>query len=39
MAEALVGEVAGVSVREHCDRGERPSCCFEIVPAGDSAQT
>ena len=39
MAEALVGEVAGVSVREHCDRGERPRCCFEVASAGDTAQT
>jgi predicted ArsR family transcriptional regulator len=39
MAEALVGEVAGVSVREHCDRGERPRCCFEVAAAGDTAQT
>ena len=39
MAEALVGEVAGMSVREHCDRGERPRCCFEIASAGATAQT
>jgi predicted ArsR family transcriptional regulator len=39
MAEALVAEVAGVSVREHCDRGERPRCCFEIASTGDTAQT
>ena len=39
MAEALVGEVGGVSVREHCDRGERPRCFFEIATAGDTAQT
>ncbi|HZC83420.1 MAG TPA: ArsR family transcriptional regulator [Rubrobacter sp.] len=39
MAEALVGEVAGVSVQEYCDRGERPRCCFEIASAGDTAQT
>ncbi len=39
MAEALVAEVAGVSVREHCDRGERPRCCFEVASAGDTAQT
>src|SRR5687767_14740237 len=39
MAEALVAEVAGVSVREHCDRGERPRCCFEIASASDTAQT
>jgi predicted ArsR family transcriptional regulator len=38
MAEALVAEVAGVSVQEHCDRGERPRCCFEIASAGDAAQ-
>jgi len=39
MAEALVAEVAGVPVHEHCDRGERPRCCFEIASAGDTAQT
>jgi predicted ArsR family transcriptional regulator len=39
MAEALVAEVAGVSVHEHCDRGERPRCCFEMASAGDTAQT
>jgi predicted ArsR family transcriptional regulator len=38
MAEALVAEVAGVSVQEHCERGERPRCCFEVASAGDSAQ-
>jgi predicted ArsR family transcriptional regulator len=38
MAEALVGEVAGVCVQEHCERGERPRCCFEVVSAGDTAQ-
>ena len=31
MAEALVAEVAGVAVRERCDRGERPRCCFEVA--------
>jgi predicted ArsR family transcriptional regulator len=39
MAEALVAEVAGVSVHERCDRGERPRCCFEIASAADTAQT
>jgi DeoR family suf operon transcriptional repressor len=39
MAEALVAEVAGVSVQEHCERGERPRCCFEVASAGGSAQT
>jgi len=35
LAEALVAEVAGVPVREHCDRSERPRCCFEMVPADE----
>jgi predicted ArsR family transcriptional regulator len=39
MAEALVAEVAGVSVQEQCERGERPRCCFEVASAGDTAQT
>ncbi len=39
MAETLIAELAGVPVHEHCDRGERPRCCFEIAPAGDTAQT
>jgi predicted ArsR family transcriptional regulator len=30
LAEALVAEIVGASVREHCDRGEAPKCCFEI---------
>jgi predicted ArsR family transcriptional regulator len=38
MAETLIAELAGVPVHERCDRGERPRCCFEIVPAGDTAQ-
>jgi predicted ArsR family transcriptional regulator len=31
--EALLTEVTGVDVREQCDRGERPRCCFHIEPA------
>lgn len=30
LAEALLTELVGVPVREHCTRGERPRCCFEI---------
>lgn len=30
LAEAMVAEIVGRPVREHCDRGERPRCCFEI---------
>lgn len=29
LAETLLTEVAGVPVKEHCDRGEPPRCCFE----------
>jgi predicted ArsR family transcriptional regulator len=37
MAETLIAELAGVPVREHCDRGERPRCYFEIASADDTA--
>jgi predicted ArsR family transcriptional regulator len=30
LAEALVAEIVGVPVRERCDRGETPKCCFEL---------
>ena len=30
LAEALVAEIVGVPVREQCDRGETPKCCFEL---------
>jgi predicted ArsR family transcriptional regulator len=36
MAETLLTELAGVPVYEHCDRGDRPRCCFEIAPADDT---
>jgi predicted ArsR family transcriptional regulator len=35
MAETLVTEVAGVPIRERCDRGERPRCCFEVATSDD----
>lgn len=38
MAETLISELADVPVHEHCDRGEKPRCCFEIVSADDTAQ-
>lgn len=38
MAEALVAEVAGVQVRERCDRGERPRCCFEVATPNGTEQ-
>ncbi len=34
LAEALVAEIAGVPVREHCNRGEVPKCCFELGDPG-----
>jgi predicted ArsR family transcriptional regulator len=30
LAEALVAEIVGLPVREHCDRGKSPTCCFEL---------
>jgi predicted ArsR family transcriptional regulator len=30
MAETLLTDLAGVPIYEHCDRGERPRCCFEV---------
>ncbi len=35
LAEALITELAGVPVRERCDRGERPRCCFEVGTPDD----
>ena len=35
MAETLLTDLAGVPIYEHCDRGEKPRCCFEIAPADD----
>lgn len=31
--QALLAEIIGVPVRERCDRGERPQCCFEVPTA------
>lgn len=30
LVESLVAEIVGVPVRERCDRGEAPKCCFEV---------
>jgi predicted ArsR family transcriptional regulator len=30
LAEALVSELTGARVREHCERGDSPRCCFEL---------
>ena len=31
LVETLLGELAGVPVRERCDRGKSPRCRFEVV--------
>jgi predicted ArsR family transcriptional regulator len=31
--EALLSEVIGATVREQCDRGVRPRCCFHVETA------
>jgi predicted ArsR family transcriptional regulator len=31
--EAFVAEIVGTPVRECCERGERPRCCFAVQPA------
>ncbi len=38
MADTLLTELAGVPIYEHCDRGERPRCCFEVVLPDDIRQ-
>jgi predicted ArsR family transcriptional regulator len=36
LAEALLTEVAGLPIHEHCDRGDIPRCCFEVAGASDA---
>jgi predicted ArsR family transcriptional regulator len=31
LAEALVAEIVGAKVQEHCNREKTPKCCFELV--------
>ena len=33
IAGALLSEVIGAPVKERCQRGPEPSCCFEILPS------
>lgn len=33
IAETLLSEIIGAPVKERCQRGANPSCCFEILPA------
>jgi len=34
-AESLVASVAGATIRERCDKGDRPQCCFEVMTTRD----
>jgi predicted ArsR family transcriptional regulator len=34
LAEALLSEIVGAPVTEHCVKGDRPRCCFEIPLPG-----
>ena len=36
MIETLLSELTGIPVQEHCDRGGRPRCCFEVASFGDT---
>jgi len=37
VAEALLAEIIGLPVREHCDKGARPRCRFEITLPAEAA--
>jgi hypothetical protein len=37
MVESLIAELAGVAVRERCERGVKPRCCFEVTLAESPA--
>jgi predicted ArsR family transcriptional regulator len=40
LAEAFVSTIAGVPVRERCDRAATPRCCFEpLEPMGENTRT
>jgi predicted ArsR family transcriptional regulator len=39
LAETLLAELIGVPVREHCQKGAQPRCCFEISTAGSHRDT
>jgi predicted ArsR family transcriptional regulator len=38
MAEALLTELTSVPVYEHCNRGERPRCCFEVASSDEAGR-
>lgn len=37
MVETLIAELTGVPVRERCERGAKPRCCFEVALAESTA--
>ena len=37
LAETLLSDVIGAPVVEHCERGESPRCCFEVLARDGSA--
>ena len=37
MVETLIAELTSVTVRERCERGARPRCCFEVVLSENTA--
>jgi predicted ArsR family transcriptional regulator len=37
MVETLISELAGVPVRERCERGVKPRCFFEVAPFENNA--
>jgi predicted ArsR family transcriptional regulator len=37
MVETLIAELVGVSVRERCESGVKPRCCFEVALADSTA--
>jgi predicted ArsR family transcriptional regulator len=38
MVETLISELAGVPIHEHCDRGTKPRCRFEIAHPHNTEQ-
>ena len=38
MIETLIAELARMPIREHCDRGARPRCCFEVAYPQDTEE-
>ena len=37
MVETLISDLTGVAVRERCERGAKPRCCFEVSLAKNTA--